>query len=35
MTPNKQRVIVPNSKLSNETMTNYSSEKTRRIDLEI
>jgi len=35
ITPNKQRVIIPNSKLSNDTMINYSSEKDRRIDLEI
>ena len=31
-TPDNKRVIIPNAKLSNESLTNYSAEATRRVD---
>ncbi len=33
MTPDNRKVIVPNSKIMGDTITNFSSEETRRIDL--
>jgi small conductance mechanosensitive channel len=32
-TPDNKRVVVPNGKLSNETLTNYSKNPTRRVDI--
>jgi len=32
-TPDNKRIVIPNGKLSNESVTNYSAEETRRVDM--
>jgi len=33
MTPDNKRIVIPNGKLSNESITNYSAEEKRRVDM--